>query len=69
MTWSVTFVLLASLPLAHNFYYGDRFVLGTMSATIPENLVINLAEGTGQAELSEAVREQLQAMFYYGRGS
>ncbi len=69
LIWSVTFVLLASLPLAHNLYYGDRFVLGTSSATIPENLVINLAEGTSRAELVEAVREQLRGMFYYGRAS
>ena len=67
--WVVVFSLLASLPLAHNLYYGGQFVFGATSATIPENLVINVGGEADGALLSDQLREHLQATFYYGRGS
>lgn len=41
---SIVFVAMLLLPLAHNLYYGGRFVLATTNSQIPQNLVLRPAE-------------------------
>jgi hypothetical protein len=63
----VLFGAIALLPALHNSYYGNRLVLLTTSAGIPENLVLppaRLADLARDAEVRSRLWTQLARMLY-----